>query len=206
MASKNTGGILSTTYFNRKQDGTQNGNFITWDSRNMGALGTGIEGDLYRGTFSEPQWLPRSNTLFNFSRALIRTITPDPEGAGELITTDKSSTIISLSPSYNPGNNKTIDGPITSRINMASPGRKGNIISYSTGKILEGQTKPIAVDQINALPIYRYDSTENKLKPQINDLIQFKIGAINSEDPNIVDYIHFRAFIDNFSDSYTSRS
>ena len=36
-----------------------------------------------------------------------------------------------------------------------------------------------------------------------NDLIKFRIGVVDNDDPENVNYIHFRAFIDSFSDSYT---
>ncbi len=84
---------------------------------------------------------------------------------------------------------------------MVSPGQRGNIIDYDAGKILDGQTKPIAVDQINALPIYS-TSLGNPKSKEGNDLVKFRIAAINNKNPNEGDYIHFRAFIDSFSDTY----
>ena len=35
-------------------------------------------------------------------------------------------------------------------------------------------------------------------------LVKFRIGIIDSNSPNQKTYIHFRAFIDSLSDSYTS--
>ena len=45
------------------------------------------------------------------------------------------STIMGLAPNYNPTENKTIDGPKSSRINYTSPGQRGNVIDYSQGKL-----------------------------------------------------------------------
>tara|TARA_Y100000114_G_C11727688_1_gene311863 strand:- start:571 stop:1359 length:789 start_codon:yes stop_codon:yes gene_type:complete len=59
------------------------------------------------------------------------------------------------------------------------------------------------VDQINALPIYQ-SSLGNPESQLGNDLVKFRIGVINNSKPKSGDYIHFRAFIDSFSDSYNS--
>jgi hypothetical protein len=37
-----------------------------------------------------------------------------------------------------------------------------------------------------------------------NDLIAFRIGVIDNADPNNTTYMNFRAYIDSFSDSYSS--
>jgi len=111
------------------------------------------------------------------------------------------STIMSLSPSYQPKNKKTIDGPSTSRIRMVSPGQRGNVIDYDAGKRDGANIKMGPVDQINALPIYQ-SSLGNPESELGNDLVKFRIAAINNQNPSKGDYIHFRAFIDSFSDTY----
>ena len=120
-----------------------------------------------------------------------------------LLKDKESSTIMSIAPSYDPSKNKTIDGANGSRINYTSPGQKGNIINYTKGKILPGQTKPIPVDKINAEPIYQsFNVTTDKVK---NDLVKFRIAAINNTPESgqfKKQFIHFRAYIDSFSDSY----
>jgi hypothetical protein len=52
------------------------------------------------------------------------------------------------------------------------------------------------------LPLYR--SREIDLKQPTNDLIQFRIAAIENDNPQFNTYIHFRAFIDSFDDAYTA--
>ena len=112
------------------------------------------------------------------------------------------STIMGLAPSYNPGKNRTIDGPKGSRINYTSPGQRGNVIDYSQGK-LDSNGDPIgAVDKVNALPIYK--SSYVITDPIKNDLIKFRIAAIDTANPRKKEFIHFRAFIDSFSDSYNA--
>jgi hypothetical protein len=46
--------------------------------------------------------------------------------------------------------------------------------------------------------------TSNSLDNDFKDLIEFKIGIVNPESPTDVNYTRFRAYIDNFSDSYGS--
>jgi hypothetical protein len=105
-----------------------------------------------------------------------------------------TSSIMSNAPSYNVADNKTIEG----RNLLGDPGNRAgkNLISYTNGSGIG------PVDKINALPIYRsqWVTPEDNLK---NDLVKFRIAAIEGGDPNWKNFMHFRAFIDSFSDSYT---
>jgi hypothetical protein len=113
------------------------------------------------------------------------------------------STIMGVAPSYNPANNQTIDNNAgTSRINYTTPGQRGNVIDYTQGKLSETGEKLGPVDRINALPIYR--SGYVIADPVKNDLIKFRIGAVDNDNPNVREFIHFRAYIDSFSDNYNS--
>ena len=115
----------------------------------------------------------------------------------------EKSTIMSISPSYTDAKNR-LEGEATSRINYRSPGQRGNVINYTLGK-RDGDGNNIgAVDKINALPIYRSNKGP-KQQEDINDLVQFRIAAINQTDPKFKDYIHFRAYIDDFSDRYSGK-
>ena len=120
-----------------------------------------------------------------------------------LIEGKKSSTIMSFAPSYQSKDGKTIDGKDGSRINMTSPSQKGNIISYTQGKLDLVTGQPIgAVDKINAQPIYKskYVKQTDVAK---NDLVKFRIGAVLRDGKKV--FMHFRAFIDQFSDSYGAK-
>ena len=113
-----------------------------------------------------------------------------------------SSSIMSLAPSYNEGRGKTIDGGFGSgRVNQLSPGRKGNISSYTKGK-RNGGKEVGPTDRINALPIYRSEYvTNNNIK---NDLVKFRIATIDNNDPSFKTFMHFRALLSGISDSYSS--
>ena len=88
---------------------------------------------------------------------------------------------------------------IEQRVNLGNPGKKGNKSSYVRGK--NGTNTPL--DKINALPLYQSSDgvIQNSIK---NDLVKFRIGVIDNDNPKNKTYIHFRAFIDSMSDSYSS--
>ena len=115
--------------------------------------------------------------------------------------TDKDTNFIANSLDYtNP--NKRIEG----RVNLGNPGGKGNRSSYVKGK-RDQSGKEIIADKINALQLYKSTGViQNNSK---NDLCDFRISII---DPNEAEageqfsqiFLHFRAFIDSFSDNMTS--
>ena len=111
-----------------------------------------------------------------------------------------TSTVLSLAPDYakanantkynygDPGQHKTSEGP---EIN--------NVINYGVkANLLE------ALDKINALPIYSRSSVDTTLA--VRDSVDFNIGIINNDNAGATnEYLHFRALIDDFSDSYTAK-
>ena len=97
-----------------------------------------------------------------------------------------------------------IDYNIEKRVNLGNPGKRGNIRNYSWGKNATNANSEInnPADKITGLPLYNSSTViQNPIK---DDLIKFRIGIINNDDPNNKTYIHFRAFIDSFGDSYSS--
>ena len=97
------------------------------------------------------------------------------------------------------------------RVNLGNPGaNKKNRSSYTIGRQDQGENKTVegnsgykhAMDQVNALPIYRSkDVTNDRVK---NDFVKFRIGIIDNDNPSLKTYIHFRAIIDGMSDNYSA--
>jgi len=87
--------------------------------------------------------------------------------------------------------NQRLDG----RVNLGTPGSKFQRTSYVVGR---GR----ALDKINALPLYQSANVDTD--KEINDLVKFRIGVINNDNPSLKTYIHFRAFLDSFDDSYNA--
>jgi hypothetical protein len=136
-----------------------------------------------------------STTLPDFRQAL------DP-------TADPQYTFLSLAPNYQTEN-------IEDKRNLGNPGKKGNISSYTQGKksLVTGQSLG-PVDKVNASYIYKANAKDGsryyKGNPEggnnpYTDIIPFYIAILNNDsqvDGPYKKYMHFRAFIDSFSDSY----
>lgn len=97
---------------------------------------------------------------------------------------------------------QTIEG----RVNLGNPFRSGNRTSYSKGVTDPQSGKSLgALDKVNALPIYRSKNVQkNSEEYPVNDLVKFRIGVIDNNDPSFKQYIHFRAFLDSMDDSYSA--
>jgi len=108
-----------------------------------------------------------------------------------------SSSIISLSPEYSGDEAANIE----KRVFLGNPGTVGNIISYTKGKILRGDNRAYALDKINAKQLYSSELVDDD---ETNDLVKFRIEAIDNDTPGTSVFMHFRAFIDSFSDTYNS--
>ena len=109
-----------------------------------------------------------------------------------------SNSIVSKAPSYTEGATTIDGGKGKGRINQLTPGRKGDILSYTAGK---DAGKQGAIDRINALPIYRSDKVADNVG---NDLVKFRIAVINNDKPNFKTFMHFRALLGGMGDAYTS--
>lgn len=121
-------------------------------------------------------------------RAKLRNKTP---AADELI----AANILGNAPDY-------VSNRIEERVKLGDPGSKfqKDLSSYTFGVNGYGAASPDSYDKINALSIYKSDGPEPK-KP-INDLVKFRIAAIDNDDPTQKVYMHFRAFLGSISDSY----
>jgi hypothetical protein len=99
-----------------------------------------------------------------------------------------NSNILSDSPDYSTQN-------IENRVFLGNPGRRDkNIISYTRGL-------GTALDKITAKPLYSSFLVAND---EVNDLVKFRIEAINNDLPAEGVFMHFRAFLDTFSDNYNA--
>jgi hypothetical protein len=129
--------------------------------------------------------------------------------------TDSGATSLSLS--YNVAQNQTIEG----RVRLGDPGARSNksyasyadgVIDVSSGKSpypnynIPGLGTPVSssagLDRINSIPLYRSENVTTDL--EVNDLCKFRIAIIDNNSPNFKNFIHFRAYLDNISDSYNA--
>jgi hypothetical protein len=109
-----------------------------------------------------------------------------------------------LAPAYSGPESKNyekrvnIGGTINGISSGGGPGNKTNknLTSYTKGSGIG------PIDRINALNLY--SSNLATADVNVNDLVKFRIAAINNKNPSLKTFMHFRAFIDNFSDSYNA--
>ena len=123
----------------------------------------------------------------------------------KIIDNPNSKYIMGLAPSYSGPNSKAIEGKSESRVKQISPGQQGDRINYQKGKIIDGN-KVSVVDRINFQPIYesgKVRSTKDGVAK--NDFVKFRIAALNKNNPSEKQFIHFRAFINSFSDNYGAK-
>ena len=81
-------------------------------------------------------------------------------------------------------------GNIEKRVNLGNPGKKQ-------------KDDKVALDSVNYRQIYK-TSANNPIVPETNDLVKFRIGVIDNDNPSKKTNIHFRAFIDSMDDSYSA--
>jgi hypothetical protein len=88
---------------------------------------------------------------------------------------------------------------IENRVNLGDPGAvKGTWADDVTNKSQ-------IIDKINGSPIYSTAGNNiGRNGKDYNDLIAFRIGVIDNASPTNTTYMNFRAYIDSFSDSYSS--
>jgi hypothetical protein len=100
-----------------------------------------------------------------------------------------SSTIMSLAPDYTTKN-------IENRLSLGDPGKSRNVLKYSVDQP--------ALDKINYRYFYTAASPDHRGISNGNDLVKFSIGILKNDGSGDSNYIHFRAFIEGFSDSYNA--
>jgi hypothetical protein len=119
---------------------------------------------------------------------------------------EKNNTILSFSPNYKENN-------IEKRVNLGDPGsRTKNRSDYTLGG-LNGFNRDNniknALDKITSSPIYEATFKRNDYPGgdpgTLNDLATFYIAAYKNDTSSNAFYMHFRAFINSFSDSYSPK-
>jgi hypothetical protein len=99
------------------------------------------------------------------------------------------------------------------RVNLGDPGNRSlkNLSSYVNGTQQPGivgksggNASPNSYDKINVFPIYKSSEVAQTSDAPVNDLVKFRIGVIDNDNPTQKTYIHFRAFLNQISDGYSS--
>ena len=106
------------------------------------------------------------------------------------------SSVLSLAPNY-------VTRNANIAVNRGDPGLGTNIGTKNVLNYGVDASTLTALDQINALSMYTGSTVNAELAT--NDFVNFNIAVINNKDQGDTNtYLHFRAFIDEFSDSYNA--
>lgn len=99
------------------------------------------------------------------------------------------------------------DKRIESRVNLGNPGSiflKNRKYDYNPTNSSENAGSQ-SLDKITSYPLYKTKGVGGiPQSKELNDLVKFRIGVIDNINTERKTYIHFRAFIDEMSDNYTS--
>ena len=122
-------------------------------------------------------------------------------------TESPQRSFLSISPDYitkNVEDNFNLSG----KDKISAGSKLRNRSNYTSGSVFNGKSS--ALDRVTAYPIYK-SSTEDGSRyysePELKDIIPFNIAILNNDiqgDQTFKKYLHFRAFIDSFSDSYNA--
>ena len=126
-----------------------------------------------------------------------------------------TQTYLTSTPGYDTKQNN-----IEEKFGLNNPGDPKRIRSnYKSGSLYPDQAFSKPLDSINAYPIYKSESSKSETfgnratEKGLVDIIPFSIAILNNDDQNtrgsgttfsFKKFMHFRAFIDAFSDSYNA--
>ena len=130
-------------------------------------------------------------------------------------TKGPQNTFLAATPGYQQDFDKRFN--LTGESGFSAGNRLRNRSNPNKGSIAPGQTFSRPLDSINAYPIYKSEFKDGSRYgkdgfEELNDIVEFSIAILNNDDQNdpkngitglsYRKYMHFRAFIDNISDSY----
>jgi len=136
-----------------------------------------------------------SNPDYFNGKSTSKVSTPIQDFRVPLLDGKNESTIMSLAPDYRVKN-------IEKRLSLGDPGRSNtadggkNVLRYSVDQP--------ALDKINARPFYSAAGPDHSQTNDGNDLVKFSIGILQNNGTGVSNYIHFRAFLEGFSDNYSA--
>ena len=178
--------------------------FSKFLNKNLGSITNSFQNSLDLNTFNNNPVTKATDTIKDAFLGNGKLKDPDSYNTSEEILKKESSkknpvigekSTRSFSLSYGRYN-------IEERVGLGNPGKKGNTDDFQKGKLDLAGNKLGALDKVTSIPLYKSGIvTSNSAK---NDLVKFRIGIIQNDDPSQKVFIHFRAFLDDMSDSYSA--
>ena len=127
---------------------------------------------------------------------------------------DKTKSYLTSTPGYQQDFEKRFN--LTGGSGFSAGSRLRDRSNPTKGSIVPGQTLSRPLDSVTAYPIYKSEFKDGSRYgkdgfEELTDLVEFSIAILNNDDQNVKGagtnfsyrkYMHFRSFIDSFSDSY----
>ena len=152
--------------------------------------------------------------VITFDQDILGTITPNSSGGTFLYSSNSviSYTDFRQTIKENPNTQAFSEGLAftnyrvfnrQTKYNTGNPGQKNVDRSNPYGPVtFNGAPTNLTSDLVNLTPLYTGQSVNTATEQ--SDLIKFTIGVVDNDDPSLKTFIHFRAFIDSFSDNYAA--
>ena len=167
-------------------DKTQTSLFSTWDFKQLSETSLNLD----------------ATTADDFRLKL----NPDVKGP--------QNTFLAATPGYNNDFDKRFN--LTGGSGFSAGSRLRNRSNPSLGTLAPNETLSRPLDSVNAYPIYKSEFKDKSRYgkdgfEELNDIVEFSIAILNNDDQNVKGagtnysyrkYMHFRSFVDSFSDSY----
>lgn len=179
----------------------------------------------YDGALTIQPWdiKPSNNSTLSEQQLAAQELNPNSETLEDFRTlleplTKENSTFLSPTSNYPQDFEKRFN--LTGGTGLSAGHRRRNRSNPALGSLVNDSSVSQPLDSVTAYPIYkseykngsRYGQYGQKGLEELNDIVEFSIAILNNDDQNKPEqgitglsyrkYMHFRAFIDNISDSY----
>ena len=187
----------------RSFDNNSNQNIITFDQNFLGNLtigstSTGVTqgANLFLPSLLKPEtFIYGANSVVTYTD-FRKTLKDAPVGIGAVVPKDKKDKLAAT-------DYRTFNREKTFK--TGNPGQKDLNRDNPYGPITFGPNKTptnVTSDEISLKPLYTNANVDNETEQ--SDLIKFTISSVDNDEPSQRTWIHFRAFINSFGDSYNA--
>jgi hypothetical protein len=187
----------------RSFDNNSNQNIITFDQNFLGNLtiGNTSSGQTQGANLFLPSLLKPETFIYGANSVVTytdfrKTLKDAPVGIGAVVPKDKKDKLAAT-------DYRTFNREKTFK--TGNPGQKDLNRDNPYGPITFGPNKTptnVTSDEISLKPLYTNANVDNETEQ--SDLIKFTISAVDNDTPSQRTWIHFRAFINSFGDSFNA--
>lgn len=193
FATSNVGSPLRTIYDTKETNLLSQNGVITYTNKQISNIPKNpSNGESFLIGF--PSALAVGSTTSNYGNS------SSPGDFRKLLRNNPQNIQVAKAPNYTEYN-------IQRRNKLGDPGGNQALLdrtNYTTGISGFGNSGTNSYDRLNVVPIYQSEGPALTTEKPVNDLVKFRIGVINNDNPDLKKYIHFRAFLDQISDNFSA--